>query len=214
MNLSAGIPLSVYGTGSNATCKGEISAREPWLKIKWTDGKISGHINTKLLGDYNFENILAAVSIGLHFRISPENIMKAIESYIPDNNRSQWINTGRNNLILDAYNANPSSMAAALYNFHQMNFPGKIVILGDMMELGEESLAEHLNILLLARQQAFNKIILIGENFSAASNKGPEFCFPDLDQAKAWLLENQLKGATILLKGSRKMQLESIISFL
>jgi UDP-N-acetylmuramoyl-tripeptide--D-alanyl-D-alanine ligase len=214
VNLSGGLNLSFYGTGNDVACKGEITGREPWLTVKWTAGNRSGSINSQLLGDYNFENILAAVNIGLHFGISPGNIDNSIGSYSPDNNRSQWLNTGRNMLILDAYNANPSSMKAALDNFHNMVADSKTVILGDMMELGEHSLAEHREILSFARRYAFNEIILIGEFFSKVSSGRPEKCFPDLESAKAWLRKKPITGSTILLKGSRKMQLESLISFL
>ena len=173
-SLSRGMNILTYGSSEYAGCKGIIAERNPYLVISWSSGKSKGHVMTMLIGDYNFENVLASVCIGLHFGISSDLIENAICSYLPDNNRSQLIRTEKNVLILDAYNANPSSMKAALNNFHDFDARSKMVILGDMMELGEESLAEHLNILSLARQHAFSKIILIGENFSSVSKNAQE----------------------------------------
>jgi UDP-N-acetylmuramoyl-tripeptide--D-alanyl-D-alanine ligase len=208
--LSAGIKLITYGSGDLAACQGKIIGRDPYLNISWSAGHLSGRIPTHLYGDYNFENILAAVCIGLYFRIRPEEIENAITAYIPDNNRSQWVRASRNILVLDAYNANPSSMKAALNNFHQIDAPSKMIILGDMMELGIQSPEEHRQILSLVRNLSFTKVFLIGQLFTQAARGGEETCFGSITEALGWFRENPVENMTILLKGSRKMQLESL----
>jgi len=208
--LSEGMKLSTYGSGENAGCKGMITEKYPYLKIAWSSGLQNGLINTRLYGDYNFENVMAAISIGLYFGIGPEQIKNAISDYIPDNNRSQWIHTGLNELILDAYNANPSSMKAALYNFHMIDAPSKIIIMGDMMELGEQSPGEHKEILAFARELSFDKIFVVGELFSQAAFDGNEICFTGLQDAEKWFRDHPLQNMTILMKGSRKLQLEKL----
>ncbi len=151
---------------------------------------------------------MAAVSIGLYFGVSPVQIDKSIGDYNPDNNRSQWIRTDRNVLVLDAYNANPSSMKAALNNFHKIDANSKMIILGDMMELGENSLREHREIIDLVRNLSIGKVFVVGENFSQAANGGHEICFANIHEAEKWFRNHPLSGKMILIKGSRKMQLE------
>lgn len=208
--LSEGIRSAAYGTGENVNYKGMITGRDPYLYISWSAGKQNGYIRTTLFGDYNFENVMAALSIGLFFGVSPEKMESAISTYIPDNNRSQWIQTRSNTLILDAYNANPSSMKAALLNFHEMDSRSKMIILGDMMELGENSPVEHRDILNFVRKLQFNKVYLIGELFSHAATGGEEICFTGADEAVNWFRNHPVLDMTIFLKGSRKMQLEKL----
>ena len=208
--LSEGMKISTYGSGENAGCKGVITDRDPYLAVSWSAGPQNGLIRTRLFGDYNFENIMAAVCIGLYFGVSPGQIENAVGAYIPDNNRSQWIRTDRNAMVLDSYNANPSSMKAALVNFHETDAPSKMVILGDMMELGEFSLDEHRDIIALVRKLSFNKIFVVGELFSQAASGGAEICFPGATEAENWFRDHPVHDMTILLKGSRKMQLEKL----
>jgi UDP-N-acetylmuramoyl-tripeptide--D-alanyl-D-alanine ligase len=182
--------------------------------VGWRGRHTSGNIRSLLYGDYNLENILAAISIGTYFNIDPAKIDDAISTYQPDNNRSQWIKTGSNLLILDAYNANPSSMKTALRNFQQMAASPKMAILGDMMELGEQSLAEHREIISLARELSFDRLFLIGHQFRQACSPGDGTCFSDINQAMDWFRENKVSGMSILLKGSRKMKLEALTEFL
>lgn len=207
---SEGIKSVTYGTGKEAYCKGLITSKDPYLAIDWSAGQHNGRINTRLFGDYNFENVMAAICIGIYFKISALDIEKAINAYIPDNNRSQIIRTDHNILIMDAYNANPSSMRAALENFHKMDAPAKTIILGDMMELGDRSLEEHHDIIALTRKLAFHKVFLVGHLFRQAAIGGEEICFNNIGEAELWFRKYPLNDMMILLKGSRKMQLEDL----
>jgi UDP-N-acetylmuramoyl-tripeptide--D-alanyl-D-alanine ligase len=202
--------ISSFGTSENTDCKGIITARDPFLKIEWSAGQLKGSVNTMLYGDYNFENVMAAVCTGMYFGINPEQIDHAINNYTPDNNRSQWKHTGRNTLLMDAYNANPSSMKAAIVNFRQLDTDSKVIILGDMMELGMYTSEEHRNIVNLVRESAFDQVFFIGELFSEAAKGGNEICFGDESEAKAWFRDHPVDNRMILLKGSRKMKLENL----
>lgn len=179
----------------------------PFVKVKFKD--IS--IQSKLIGKYNYNNIAAAIAIGNYFKVSINDIKNAIENYEPANNRSQIINKGTLKIILDAYNANPSSMIAALENFSALKDKHKIVILGDMFELGENSKEEHQQITDLASSLNFDNLILIGKAFSAinAKNALTYTCFEDF---KASNKDLNLKNATLLIKGSRGMSLERILN--
>jgi UDP-N-acetylmuramoyl-tripeptide--D-alanyl-D-alanine ligase len=212
--LSQEIKLFTYGSSENADCKGQITARDPFLGVAWSSGMHSGYVSTTLYGDYNFENVMAAVSMGLFFGVSPEQIENAISLYIPENNRSQMIKTAHNTLFLDAYNANPSSMKAALTNFHKIGITKKMIILGDMMELGQFSLEEHRSIIELARKLNFNRVICVGEYFSMAAKGGQEICFSNVIETELWLQHHPVYNMDVLLKGSRKVQLEKLINLL
>ncbi|MDX9906313.1 MAG: UDP-N-acetylmuramoyl-tripeptide--D-alanyl-D-alanine ligase, partial [Bacteroidales bacterium] len=133
MKLSAGLQTINYGSGKDARCNGQIIKQTPFLSLEWSAGNKSGTTVTKLTGAYNFGNILAAICTGVTFGIEPQSIDDAVSAYVPDNNRSQWLKTRFNTLILDAYNANPSSMSAALMNFDTLEGKSKAAILGDMM---------------------------------------------------------------------------------
>ena len=172
------------------------------------DNKIS--IASNLAGDYNIPNILAAACVGKFFGISYENIKKAVENYFPDNNRSEYRHIGNNYFILDAYNANPSSVQAALGNFEKIQAETKIVILGDMLELGIYSEAEHRNILQEALQKKFSKVIIVGPKFGKLKNAGADQWFATAEEAAQWLREQNYNEAIILVKGSRKIGLEKI----
>jgi len=168
-------------------------------------------IHSHLVGSYNAENILAAACIGKYFDVGYADIQDAIEQYIPGNNRSERKEINGNYFIMDAYNANPSSMRAALENFARLEAPLKVVIIGDMLELGEYAEAEHRAILELADQKAFTHVVTVGPQFMALAGGRVE-ALPDSAAAREWLQARSLKGATILLKGSRGMQLEKVIS--
>jgi UDP-N-acetylmuramoyl-tripeptide--D-alanyl-D-alanine ligase len=169
-------------------------------------------IFSNLIGAYNFSNIAAAIAIGAYFKISTLEIKQAIESYIPQNHRSQIIEKNGVQIIMDAYNANPSSMQAALSNFNNIKSPVKIVILGDMFELGESSTAEHQNIADLALSLNLSKVYLIGKAFSAIDAKNA-LVYNNFESFKAAFNPKNLKKATILIKGSRGMALERILDF-
>ena len=156
---------------------------------------------------------MAAICIGVAFNVSTEEIKSAISEYIPSNSRSQAMNTARNSIILDAYNANPTSMQAALSNFSQVKADHKMVILGDMLELGNESPAEHHAIIDLVQESAFEKAVFVGPEFKKAA--GQRFiCFAHSDEAYQWLLEQKPEGYTILVKGSRGIKMEKVLDAL
>lgn len=166
-------------------------------------------IKTHLIGAYNYTNIIAAITIGSYFKVAPLAIKKALENYIPANNRSQIIKTTNNDIILDAYNANPSSMQVALENFHQLEAASKTVILGDMFELGTESFREHQNIVELTDQFAFTKIFYVGAHFFKCTTKNTQF--KTFKELKNYLQKRPLKKQSIFIKGSRGMALERIL---
>lgn len=166
---------------------------------------------SKLTGEYNFTNLCAAASLGLHFGISFENIKYAVESYTPTNMRSQVVKKEGRTLVLDTYNANPSSMTASLNNF--ISFEGrKTIIIGDMLELGDESIKEHRNILELAHTLGFDEIITVGKNFKAINPPG--ISFGNTAELIEYLKEHKIHSENILLKGSRGIALEKSIEFI
>jgi len=172
-------------------------------------------IQSNLVGAYNFANLSAAIAIGAYFKVSPEKIKAGIESYVPSNNRSQWITKGKNTILLDAYNANPTSMLAALENFKQAKGENKILFLGDMFELGQEAEAEHQNIVDFLTKNPFGKVFLVGSNFFISTNKTSHIKqFETFDELKKELQKNPPKDATILIKASRGMALERILDII
>ena len=176
-------------------------------------------VRTNLIGGYNADNVLAALCVASYMDVSPEDAVAAIEEYVPSNNRSQLTKTERNSLIVDAYNANPTSMKAAIENFAALNMPGKVLILGDMLELGADSLQEHKGILSLAVQKGFGKIFLVGSEFAAVAAQvdmgGVEYAlFEDSLKLQELLKEKPLSGCSVLIKGSRGKRLERVIEAL
>ena len=181
---------------------------DPFVKIASEDGEIESN----LIGAYNYTNILAAVTIGVHFKLKHTEIKKAIENYIPTNNRSQIIEKESNHIILDAYNANPSSMEVALENFSKLKKASKVVILGDMFELGKQSAIEHQAIVNLADAMPFSQTLYVGEHFYKTSTQNKQF--RNFEDLKAYITANPLKQKSILIKGSRGMQLERILAII
>ncbi|WP_047416412.1 UDP-N-acetylmuramoyl-tripeptide--D-alanyl-D-alanine ligase [Cellulophaga sp. Hel_I_12] len=184
-----------------------ISA-DPFVKLQFED-KI---IHSKLIGVYNFVNCCAAILMGSYFKVSFENIKKGIENYIPVNNRSQIIDKNGHQIILDAYNANPSSMIVALENFKNLNVDPKIIFLGDMFELGETAPEEHQAIVDLASSMRFDTVFLIGKNFAKTKNK--EQTFETFEALASFLEKNPIPKSNILIKGSRGMALERLLELL
>ena len=203
LNLSEKIERITYG--NNGFCKGFITKNTPYLSIKFSHTEI----NSQLIGEYQFSNIMLAVCIGNKFNIKDLNIKKAIENYTPKNNRSEILKTKDNLLILDAYNANPSSMKAMITSFSKQDYTNKLCILGDMLELGEYTIKEHSAILDLIDTLNL-EIILIGKEFSKISNKA----FKDRNAFEIFLKSNPIKNKTILLKGSRGIGLEKLQAML
>jgi UDP-N-acetylmuramoyl-tripeptide--D-alanyl-D-alanine ligase len=200
-----------YGHQVGDYCMGEMVSSDPFLIVRWYDREVEQLIHTNLVGAYNFDNVMAAVCLGKYFGVSASKIVAALEQYTPSNNRSQVLQSASNQLIMDAYNANPSSMRVALENFALMNAFPKIAILGDMFELGDESRVEHEAILTLLKDFSFSDVLLIGPYFGeAAGDSGYRF-FLTTDEAYAWLVENPLLNSNILVKGSRGMKLEKLL---
>jgi UDP-N-acetylmuramoyl-tripeptide--D-alanyl-D-alanine ligase len=171
-------------------------------------------IQSNLVGAYNFANLAAAIAIGAYFKVSKEKIKAGIEGYIPSNNRSQLISKGTNTILMDAYNANPTSMLAALQNFKQAKGENKIMFLGDMFELGKEAEIEHQNIVDYLVENQFGKVFLVGSNFfKTVNNSAHIYKFEAFEELKKELENNVPKNATILIKASRGMALERILDF-
>ena len=207
MRISNGLHLIKYGVGGNdgLSVRGEVVECAPFLHFRWTDGESWYDVNTHLIGSYNIYNMLAAATIGLHFGITPQAICHALSSYEPSNNRSQLTNTAHNHLIVDAYNANPTSMSAALRNFRDMQVSPKMAILGDMRELGESSAEEHQKVVDFLTEAHLDNTWLVGEAFGKTTTSLRKFA--DIDAVKAAIAEEQPRGYYILIKGSNGIKL-------
>ena len=180
---------------------------DPFVKLSYK-GQV---VKSNLIGAYNFANLSAAITIGEYFNVSTKQIKEAIEHYVPSNNRSQVINTEKNKIILDAYNANPTSMKAALESFKDLKATQKTIILGDMFELGEYSFLEHQTIANLAQGFNIDTIFLVGKNFYKTTTTNIKF--ETFDQLIEYLKTNPIENSTILIKGSRGMALERIVEY-
>lgn len=196
-----------YGSDIKASYAGALLPLNDFLALKI--GETTIHSN--LVGDYNFENVMSAIAIGSYFKVAMEDIKSAIENYLPSNNRSQKIMRGTTTIILDAYNANPSSMTEALKNFSQLTAPKKMVILGEMMELGIYADEEHKKIKAITEQMNLTKCVFVGNGFSFAKTDSNVLWFENVTQVKAWLEQQNLSHFTILIKGSRKNELEKVL---
>ena len=185
---------------------GEVVACDPFLRLRWRAGGEEWHqVATHLIGSYNIDNVLAAVTVGLFYGVAPEMINKAIENYVPSNNRSQLTETGRNHLIVDAYNANPTSMAAAIDNFALMQVGPKMAILGDMRELGESSHDEHVAAVNKLKSCQFDQVWLVGSEFEAVDCDYRKFA--DVEAVKEAIKAEPINGYYILIKGSNGIRL-------
>jgi UDP-N-acetylmuramoyl-tripeptide--D-alanyl-D-alanine ligase len=186
----------------------ELLDVNPFVKLKLDDIEIQ----TNLIGKYNYNNIAAAITIGKYFKIETTEIKEALKNYIPNNNRSEIIKTKNNQILLDAYNANPSSVKAALDSFHHLKYDSKTIILGDMFELGKDSIEEHQNISDWASSLNFNTILLVGENFKKI--KTDQLQFETFEKLKNHIIKHPIDNNFILIKGSRGMALERILDVL
>jgi UDP-N-acetylmuramoyl-tripeptide--D-alanyl-D-alanine ligase len=206
--------LKSYSFGinkENANINIKSVEANPFVIISYSNIAISSH----LIGLYNSNNINAAITIGKYFGVDDKDIKEALESYIPENNRSQLLTKGTNQIILDAYNANPSSMAVAIENFIQLDNPNKITILGDMFELGTESLTEHKNIISLLSKEEKTVCYFIGKDFYHNIMEKNNFHFYEsFEQFSEALKENKFEDKMILIKGSRGMALERTLNFI
>ncbi len=214
VELSKEIPSLYYGSKIKTTnlsllVQGsKLKNQSPYLNIEWNNNEIK----TNLVGDYNFENVMAAIAIGNYFNVESNLIIKALENYRPTNNRSQFIETDKNKIVMDAYNANPVSMSNAINNFKNICDNNHLLILGDMRELGKESLSEHLEILNLIKKLNFNNVILVGSEFSKVNKDFTSFS--NVDELIKHINENEISGMKILIKGSNSIHLEKIINLL
>ncbi|MDD2798932.1 MAG: UDP-N-acetylmuramoyl-tripeptide--D-alanyl-D-alanine ligase [Bacteroidales bacterium] len=210
--ISDGMAKIAYGETPNLFVSGQITANNPYLSFEWSHSNQRSTVNTQLIGGYNLMNALAAAAIGLTFDIGMNEISTAIEEYLPQNNRSQLTKTDRNILVVDAYNANPSSMLAAVTNFGKMEVESKILILGDMFELGESSEMEHQKVVDLIEKFEFQKVLLCGEFFN--ETKSDFLTFRNTELLIEYLRANLISNSYVMIKGSRGMRLEKTIELL
>ena len=191
-----------YGSSEMAEYKGSFVSADPYMKFYFEDDDNVYTVQSQLIGAYNYDNAMAAVCVGRYFGVELFDIKTAIEEYCPSNNRSQFKRSERNALILDCYNANPSSMGVAVDNFIGMNAENKIVMLGGMKELGGDSKAEHQRLFDKVKNGGFSQIYLVGEEFRFAEREKNVRWFATSGDALDYLKSNQISGATILIKGS------------
>jgi UDP-N-acetylmuramoyl-tripeptide--D-alanyl-D-alanine ligase len=207
------LKTQTYGKSSNCNIIAIETEAKPTLKIKWrkNDENTTQEIDTHLIGEYNWENIMAAITIGDYFNLSPDQIKHGIENYYPNNHRSQWLNIGSNNILMDAYNANPTSMQLALNNFFNLPFQNKSIILGDMRELGEYAETEHQAILDILKDKPLNNVFLVGEVFCKLNNNQAFKTFLNVNQLIDYINLNPFTNTTLLIKGSHGIHLEKLM---
>lgn len=211
-SIAKGIEQITYGNGDDAFASGQVVSCDPFLVFNWKQQGKLHTVETHIIGSYNLDNVLAAVAVGRFFKIPAERISRAIAAYEPTNNRSQFKKTDNNELIIDAYNANPSSMKVALDNFITMPVQPKAIILGDMRELGPTSDELHAEVVAQIKKGQFDKVFLCGEHFSKV---GKEFSpFATTEAIVEELRKQPLKGYHILIKGSHSMGLEKLADIL
>lgn len=211
-SIAKGIEQITYGNGDDAFASGQVVRCDPFLVFNWKQQGKLHTVETHMIGSYNLDNVLAAVAVGRFFKIPAERISRAIAAYEPTNNRSQFKKTENNELIIDAYNANPSSMKVALDNFITMPVQPKAIILGDMRELGPTSDELHAEVVEQIKKGQFDKVFLCGEHFSKV---GKEFSpFATTEAMVEELRKQPLKGYHILIKGSHSMGLEKLADIL
>ena len=210
-NKMTPLKYSLDNNDEGILVSGKVTACSPFLEMELFTIKNSGfRTKTALIGTYNAENVLSAAIIGHFFGLTDEQIKNGLEKYIPNNNRSQFTKTNRNSLVIDAYNANPTSMHAAILNFAQMNVSSKVVILGDMLELGQFSETEHQNVVDLLKQNNFSAVLLVGNQFKKTRNN--YVCFEHVDELISYIDNQPIDNQFILIKGSRGIRLEKVIS--
>lgn len=207
-DISSDLEKITYGKNNDSAYNASIISSNPYLTIEWNNHEI----HTKLVGEYNFENILAAITIGRYFNVDEKNIINALENYSPTNNRSQYIKTTKNELVMDAYNANPVSMSHSISNFRNICNDNHLLIIGDMKELGNDSLNEHLEIIDLIKRLNFKNVYLVGKEFDKTNSNFMSFL--NVDELMEHLRRNEISGMKILIKGSHSIHLEKIVNLL
>lgn len=206
--IATGLTCVRYGQTPGLDVTGKVVACSPFLHFSWTAEGGAHEVQTHLIGAYNLDNALAAVAIGRYFGVEDTQICHALSSYVPQNNRSQLVHTASNTLIVDAYNANPTSMMAALENFRQMEAAHKVAILGDMKELGEGSHEEHQKVVDFLKECGFERVMLVGPEFGGTSS--PFEHYKDVKEVEALLAAHPLQGCCVLVKGSNSMKLSEL----
>ena len=208
--LSKGISgIIKYGTGGDVQVSGHVSKNDPLVEVEFTAGFAEKTIQTNLVGEYNLPNILAAVTIGKFFEVKEAKIRQAIEEYIPSNSRSQLVLLGTNHIILDAYNANPSSMKLAIANLANTDAVDKVLMLGAMAELGEHSIDEHKQVIDQIGMNSWKEVVLVGGDFLKIVH--PYKSFENALMARDWFRQQSFKDTFILVKGSRSTGMEKVI---
>jgi UDP-N-acetylmuramoyl-tripeptide--D-alanyl-D-alanine ligase len=215
MSQAAGLEKVIYYGANEANyVSGKLKSSDPLIELQWESNRQEYSASANLTGTYNFENILAAICIGLFFEVTPQQINDGLKGYHPKNNRSQLTKTENNSVICDFYNANPSSMSAALENLKHLTANKKVIIIGDMFELGPESAAQHELIANQATTVQADTTIFIGKYFYEMKEKAKGLFFESPKEAFEYLRENPIKDSLILLKGSRGMALEQLLPLL
>lgn len=225
LDMSKGIESVITYGSAQANIVGQVMQSKPFIHVaitssgypltisqkKYTDSNLTTKfsVRTQLVGAYNLPNVLAAAAVGEYFKVPNKKIVHAIEAYKPSNSRSQWIERGTNKIILDAYNANPSSMQLAIENFSQLKATTKILLLGSMAELGSESIAEHQRIIQIIQAHSWQQVVLVGEDFKYT--KHTYLLFDTAQQAAEWLAQQVFSNAYFLIKGSRSVHMEKLL---
>jgi UDP-N-acetylmuramoyl-tripeptide--D-alanyl-D-alanine ligase len=208
--MSKGISgIIKYGTGPEVHVSGKVLKNDPLLSVQITQGSNIHELPTQLVGEYNLPNVLAAVTIGSYFNVPASSISAAISSYTPSNSRSQLISRGSNKIILDAYNANPSSMKLAIENFSRMEGERKILVLGAMAELGNASIKEHERVIEQINEHKWDGVVLVGGDFNQIKHSYKSFS--SAEEAMKWFKTEKITGAHFLIKGSRSVAMEKIV---
>ena len=201
------LAMVTYGRNEGADVRGTYVGSDPYMHLYFEQGDNVYNVKSNLLGAYNFDNAMAAVCVGLYFGVEAFDIKQAIEEYQPSNRRSQFKQTERNSLYLDCYNANPSSMAAAIGTFSELNAEHKTAIIGGMHELGNDEHREHKKLVEMLEACHLDRCLLVGAEFEGITMADNMLLFGDTDAMKAWLQNNSISGATILVKGSNTNRL-------
>ncbi|WP_225859929.1 MULTISPECIES: UDP-N-acetylmuramoyl-tripeptide--D-alanyl-D-alanine ligase [Chitinophaga] len=210
VEMSKGIATVITYGETDADFTGSPLADTALLGVRVTQPSSVGTLQTNLVGAYNFPNVMAAVAVGVHFGVAVDKISEAVAGYVPSNNRSQVIKQGSNTIIMDAYNANPSSMRAAVENFAGIQADKKVLLLGAMAELGGDSIKEHQALVDLLQQHHWHAVVLVGGDFAKVHH--PYILLPDAAEAAVWLKQQQYEDAYLLIKGSRSTGMEKVLA--
>ncbi len=205
-----------YGKSGDCDVSGIIREQDSYVGLEWQtrESSVIHQLHSRITGSYNFENILSAIATGIFFGVDPSSINMAIENYIPDNQRSQEIQLGNMHVIMDAYNANPTSMQAALANFNRVYRGKKVVFLGEMLELGTDAVTEHEHIVSLLSDYHFDEVVVVGGLFKLPVLPASFVHFESSEQAARYVLQKDFSGFHILIKGSRGSRMEKILAAL